>query len=88
MIKWNSWFMGIFTGLALPAVVYFGGKWLIATQGKGFAPSFDESFSLFAFALNGGFMYFMNRKGMDKFGMGVIAATFVYIFIWVFKFQV
>ena len=88
MLKMNSWFAGIFVGLSLPALIYFGGKFLIQTQGKTFAPSFDESFSLFAFAINGGFMYLMNRKNMDKFGMGVIAATFVYIFIWVFKFQV
>ena len=88
MIKWNSWLMGIVTGLGLPALIYFGGRYLFHAQGKYLTPDFDESFSLFAFAINGGFMYFMNKKNMDRFGMGVIAATFVYIFIWVFKFQV
>jgi hypothetical protein len=89
MFKLDSWLTGIAVGLFLPAIIYFGGKAILRWQGSFLTPDFDESFSLFAFAMNGGIMYFfMDRKGRDKFGKGIIAATFVYIFIWVFKYQI
>ena len=91
--KLDSWLTGIFVGLLLPAAIYFGGKsillWQAHKQGNALGSGFDESFSLFAFAINGGIMYFfLKKKGRDKFGKGIIAATFVYVFIWVFKYQV
>jgi hypothetical protein len=88
-LKLDSWLTGIAAGLLVPVIVYFGGQSILRHQGKHLGVEFDESFSLFAFAINGAIMYFfMNKKGRDKFGKGVIAATFVYIFIWVFKYQV
>lgn len=88
LFKLDSWLTGITVGLLVPVIIYFGGKSILSWQGKFMGAEFDESFSLFAFAINGGIMYFfMNKKGRDRFGKGIIAATFVYVFIWVFKYQ-
>ncbi|MBL4625506.1 MAG: hypothetical protein JKY42_10265 [Flavobacteriales bacterium] len=87
--KLDSWFTGIAVGLLIPAVIYFGGRAILEWQEKFLGAEFNESFSLFAFAINGGIVYFfMNKRGRDRFGKGIIAATFVYVFIWVFKYQV
>jgi hypothetical protein len=87
--KLDSWFTGIIVGLGLPASIYFGGRGILHWQGKYLGSEFNESFSLFAFAMNGAIIYFfMNKKGRDRFGKGIIGATFIYVFMWVFKYQV
>ncbi|MBL4653149.1 MAG: hypothetical protein JKY53_09860 [Flavobacteriales bacterium] len=89
LFKLDSWLTGVITGLAVPATIYFGGRTILHWQGKYLGAEFNESFSLFAFAMNGAIVYFfMNKKGRDRFGKGIIAATFVYVFIWIFKYHV
>lgn len=87
MIKKDSIISGILIGLGLPLIIYFGGIGLIEWQGKYMAASFYKDFSLFSFACNGGLVYFfLKKKEFDRMGRGIIGATFIYVFMWVFKY--
>ena len=83
IFKKDSIFIGLCVGLLVPLLFYFLQRVLIPVL---FGHSFSEaSIQLFALVLNIPFLrYYLINLRYENAGKGVLFATFVYAFIWVY----
>lgn len=88
MFRRDNIIFGIILGVITPAIVV-ALVWLVFYY-KGVELKLDllEKLILFAFALNGFYLRFYHKNKLDNSFKGVMIATFVYVFYWVFKFVI